>query len=224
MAKRNLLVIMIVYIIVVVSSVAFASEALVVEGMKEKFWRGAVNTFTGWMEFPAQIYKGYREGTPGEPDNKIGGVLFGLFDGVVHSIGRTVSGVFDLAGFWAADPDDNKGIGFPLDARYAWEEGEPYDYFYPDFKDGTLEPMWRKLSRGAGGTLLGFLELPGQIARAYNEESPDLGLIKALWYWLSREVNGISDLVSLPLPYPEDTAGVVFDEEQPWDALVDVME
>lgn len=219
MYKRNLAVIVIVYILVGVSTAAFASEANVLEGMKEKFWRGAVNTFTGWVEFPAQVYKGYHEGTPGEPENRIGGILFGLWDGIVHSAGRTLSGVFDLAGFWAADPKNNRGVGFPLDAELAWQEGRPYDMFHPDFQEGALDPTWNKLARGSSGLLGGFMEIPGQVAKGMDRGGALAGLGKGVWYGLSRGITGLGDLVTLLLPSPEETAGVAFDEEWPWDAF-----
>ncbi|GAI67572.1 unnamed protein product, partial [marine sediment metagenome] len=44
---------------------------------------------------------------------------------------------------------DNKNIGIPLDAEYAWEEGEPYDILNPSFTEGTLAPVTNKLFRGA---------------------------------------------------------------------------
>lgn len=205
-----------------ISSHAASDELF--QGMGEKLWRGIVNTLTGWVEFPAQIIKGYNEGFMGDEDNKIVGAFIGIFDGIGHSAGRTLSGVTDIVGFWAASPESNEGVGIPLDAEYAWEEGRPYDMFDPDFTEATLRPMGKKLLRGLSNGLLGFVEIPGQIIKGISERAPDLGIIKGIWYMYSREVNGLSDIVTVILPNPEDTKGLAFDEEYPWDALADKLE
>ena len=77
---------------------------------------------------------------------------------------------------------------------------------------------------GFGEPAIGFVEVPGQIAKGMTEKAPDLGIIKGLWYWYSREVYGIGDLVSVIFPISEDNPGVAFDEEYPWDALVGALE
>ena len=202
------------------ASYAATGEELV-EGMGKKLVRGVINTFTGWVEFPAQIIKGYNEGFMGDEDNKILGTIAGIFDGIGHSAGRTLSGLTDLVGFWAANPESNEGVGFPLDAEYAWEEGTPYNYFDPNFKDAALVPAGNKILRGAGNTFFGFVELPGQIVKGVANGAPDLGIIKGLWYWASREVYGLSELMTSLLPTPTDELGVAFDEKWPWTALTE---
>ena len=74
----------------------------------------------------------------------------------------------ELFGFWSANPADNDGVGVPLDAQYAWEEGVQYDLFDPSLKEG-VKPMGRKLLRGLGNTFLGIAELPGQILKGKRE-------------------------------------------------------
>ena len=207
-------------ILIVITFLSFtttthAASDDVLDGMAKKLKRGVINTFTGWMEFPIQIGKGFNEGFRGDEDNKLLGVIFGVFDGVGHSLGRTLSGVTEVAGFWAANPKDNKNIGIPLDAEYAWEDGKPYDIFDPNFTDATLTPTVNKLFRGVSNTLLGFMELPNQIGKGISEKSPHFSIVKGLWYWLSREISGISDIVTVPFANPEDTVGVSFDEEPP---------
>lgn len=157
----------------------------------------------------------------GSEDDKIGGAIVGIFDGIGHSAGRTLSGVTDIVGFWAASPRTNEGAGLPLDAEYAWEEGEPYDLFDPDFKEATVMPVGKKLIRGLSNGLLGIVEIPGQIMKGVSEGAPDLGIVKGIWYFYSREVAGLSDIVTIILPNPEDTKGLAFDEEYPWEALVE---
>ena len=192
-------------------------------GMGHKLWRGAVNVLTGWVELPAQIVKGYNRGFAGDENNKAMGGFFGIFTGVWHAAGRTISGAAELAGFWAADPESNEGIGVPLDAEYAWEEGTHYNLCDPNFQEGTLAPMGHKLSRGLGNGLAGFLELPGQIMKGIKGKAPDLGIVKGLWYWYSREIDGCYDIVTFLLPGPGDTKALPFDEKWPWSAFGDSM-
>jgi putative exosortase-associated protein (TIGR04073 family) len=184
-----------------------------------KFMRGATNLLTGWVELISQTKKGYENGFLGYVDDKISGILSGMIAGVWYATGRTLSGAVDLAGFWAADPKDNEEIGIPLDAEYAWQEGEPYDFTDPNFAAATISPMGNKLTRGAQNALCGIAELPGQIAKGCKNRAPDAGISKGLWYFCSREIDGIGDLVGFAMPGPKDTKGVVFDEEYPWGAL-----
>jgi len=222
---KRLTVVAVFLVVVFLCSTTFAATAdELFTGMGKKFVRGVVNILTGWVELPMQTYKGLQGNLPGCEDNPVLGTVCGLFKGIGHAIGRTAWGGVELVGFWAANPADNVGIGIPLDAQYAWEEGEPYDCFDPDFQEATLMPMGQKLFRGLGNGILGFVELPGQIAKGISEKAPDLGIIKGLWYWYSREVYGIGDLVSVIFPISEDNPGVAFDEEYPWDALVGVLE
>ncbi len=216
-------------LLAVALSVTFATTAYcaseeLLEGMAQKFWVGLVDTFTGWVELPAQVIKGYNEGFMDDENNKILGVVVGVFDGLGHSAGRTFSGLTNLFGFWAASPEDNRGIGLPLDAEYAWEEGEAYDVFDPDLVEGGLKPVGRKLMKGLSNTLLGFVELPGQIVKGVEEGAPDLGIVKGFWYWWSREVNGFSGIMTCVLPDHSETKGLAFDEEYPWEALVERMQ
>lgn len=207
-------------------SAACGEENDFVEGMGKKFFRGAVNILTGWVELPMQTVKGFRRGCPlteGE-DNKVVGTLCGLFRGIGHTIGRTAWGVVELAGFWAANPETNAGFGTRLDAEYAWEEGEPYNYLDPDFGEATLAPMGRKFMRGLGGALFGFAELPGQIGKGIQDKAPDAGILRGLWFWYSRELYGIGDVLTSIFPTPEDNPGYIFDQEYAWDAIVDVIE
>ncbi len=194
-----------------------ATGERLVGGMGNKFVRGIVNTFTGWIEIPAQIVKGYNTST----GDKLAGATIGIFKGVWHGVGRTISGVGEMASFWAADPDTNEGVGVPLDADYAWQTGVPYDMAKPSVTEATFYPIGNKLMRGAGNALLGFCEFPGQIAKGTKLKSWDIGIIKGLWYWFSREVDGIYDIMSFPLPNPRDTMGLAFDEKWPWDALTE---
>lgn len=224
MMKKWSFVAVLVAAVFVCSTAAAATSDELLAGMGKKFVRGVVNLLTGWVELPMQVVKGFQGKIPSCGDNQVMGTVCGVFKGVGHAIGRTAWGGLELVGFWAANPEDNEGIGIPLDAQYAWEDGEPYDCLDPSFSEATLKPMGKKLVRGLGNGLLGVVEVPGQIAKGISGGAPDLGIIKGLWYWCSREVYGIGELVSAIFPNPVDNPGLAFDEEYPWDALTGVLE
>ena len=220
--KRKIVILAFFMAIIFSCSTVCAATDDILAGMGKKFFRGLVNVLTGWVELPMQTIKGYNSEMYG--DNKIVGVGAGFLRGIGCTIGRTAWGVVELAGFWTANPEDNSGMGIPLDAEYAWQEGEPHDCFDPDFHEATLRPMGKKLLRGVGNGLFGFAELPGQIGKGFQNKAWDLGIIKGLWFWYSREVYGIADVATAIFPTPEDNPGYRFDQEYPWDALADVME
>ena len=95
----------------------YAETDTALEGMTKKFKRGVVNTFTGWIEFPMQIVKGYKEGFMYDGENKVLGLVCGIYGGITHSLGRTLSGITDMVTFWAANPEDNINSGIPFDAE-----------------------------------------------------------------------------------------------------------
>lgn len=216
---KRTLSILVAALFLVSSSAAFAADAPneLVQGMGAKAWRGAVNTVTGFVEIPVQISKGY------EKDSFVGGFV-GIFTGIWHGVGRTVSGAFELAGFWAADLESNEGMGVPLDAEYAWEKGEHYKLTDPDVQAATLNPMGMKLLRGLGNGLFGVAEIPGHIVKALRTPAsevsiPDLGLGIGIWHALGREIEGASDLATFFLPGPADTKAMKYDEKWPWTTL-----
>lgn len=217
--RMTLIGLLIAAVFAAFTTAAYAEWDEALEGMKEKAQRGLINALTGLAEFPYQIVKGYNEGFMGEEENRLFGVFFGAIKGIAYGIGRTSSGVADLAGFWTAAPVDNERVGLPLEAEYAWEEGEVYDIFYPDFIDATIAPMTNKFLRGAGNTIFGFVEIPQQIKKGISGGSWDLGITKGLWFWLSREFSGICDLATIPFANPEDSVGFTFDEKQGWETF-----
>ncbi len=214
--------VVVLFVVAVFScSTVYAATDDIVGGMGKKFFRGFVNVLTGWVELPMQIMKGYKSD---KYDNKILNTGAGFFKGIGHTIGRTAWGAVELVGFWTANPKDNVGMGIPLDATFAWDEGVSYDCFDPNFTDAAFKPISRKFMRGLSNALLGFAEFPGQIAKGIDESATDFGIMKGLWFWYSREVYGIADMATAIFPTPEDNPGYCFDEEYPWDALVDAIE
>ena len=193
------------------------------EGMWVKLTRGAVNLCTGWLELPVQMVKGYQKSETTNPDRKILGVCEGFWKGIFHSLGRTVWGAVEVVGFWTANPEDNVGIGYALDGPYVWHDTD-LPIISSDLDTTPLDPYGRKFVRGIENTLFGAAEFPGQVARGVRDKSWDFGISKGLWYWASRELYGIADLVTVILPVPADNPGFAFEQEHPWDALTDVLE
>jgi putative exosortase-associated protein (TIGR04073 family) len=223
MGKRLLVVCVVVCMVLGSAVSCYASAQGLAEGMGAKLLRGVVNTLTGWVEIPARIAQGYNDGIGGDKNNKVGGAFAGIFLGIWNGVGRTVSGAGDVVGFWAADPKSNENTGIPLETEYAWESATPYYLSSPNFGEATIVPMGNKLGGGLGNGFLGFVELPGQIMKGLKLHAPDLGIIKGLWYWYSREIDGICDIVSFILPNPKDTKALAFDEKWPWSALGDTL-
>ncbi|MFH1753863.1 MAG: hypothetical protein ABH875_06740 [Candidatus Omnitrophota bacterium] len=216
---RRLSVLFLLVVFLSFATTVYAAADNLLDGMAKKAERGVVNTLSALWEFPAQIYKGFKNGVNGDGDNKLLGGLMGICDGVKHTLGRGISGLTDLGGFWAANPTDNEGVGLPLDAKYAWEEGEAYNPWDPSFAEASLVPMKKKFMRGTGNALLCIGELPGQLTRGIQNEDPFLGLAKGVWYTLSRAWHGVSEMLTTCLPGPKDQMGLAFDQEWPWDAL-----
>ncbi len=212
-------VLMLVLIMGMMASPVFASD--IGEGMAKKATRGVVNLFTGIIEFPVQIMKGYNNGfdpIENEVGSKTVGTVLGFFRGIGHAGGRMSWGALELFGFWAANPIDNDGVGVPLDAELAWEDGEQYSIFEPNLGEG-IKPIGRKLGRGLANGFLGIAELPGQIKKGVDEDEIIKGTIRGFWYWMSRGVYGLGDIYSCIVPNPEDNPGHAFEEEWPWDAI-----
>lgn len=216
---KKLSLVLVAVLLVISSSMAYADE--VVDNMKAKLQRGIINTLTGWIEIPHQIYKGYNQGFRGEGENKLGGVVTGAVEGACAAAGRTISGVVDLVGFWALSPASNEGIGIPLEAEGVLDEGEIYDLTSPSIEEATITPVAEKVKRGLANTLFGIAEIPGQMSKGMKEGALDGGFIKGLWYFLSREISGAYDLVTICFPTPRDAVGNNFDEEWPWTTLAE---
>ena len=216
-------IIVLVLAALLMTQVAYAATDDVVEGMGQKALRGVVNLFTGIVEVPMQVYKGYDKGfefIKNETGSKIVGGILGLFRGFGHAAGRMSWGALELFGFWSVNPEDNQGVGIPLDAEYAWEIGEQYSIFEPSLGEG-IRPIGRKLTRGLANTFIGIAELPGQTLRGKSQGNLWLGLGRGMWYWFSREVYGIGNLFTCIVPNPKDNPGYAFDGEWPWTILAE---
>ncbi len=193
------------------------------KGMANKFARGFVDAVTGWVEWPMQTYKGYEHGVSfinkGNGGwSKTVGVLKGLiFSGPGHAIGRTGSGLGEAFGFWTANRADNVGVGCPLDDEFAWEEGKPVSIFEPTLADG-VKPMGWKFVHGVANFLTGWLEIPGQIRKGYNKGATGMGIVKGLWYGVSRTASS-GEAVLFLFPNAKDTCGYAWEDQWGWSAL-----
>ena len=123
-------------------------------------------------------------------------------------------------GFWTANPENNEGVGLPLDAQYAWEEGEQYSIFKPTLGEGLM-PIPKKLGRGLANSLFGIAELPGQVFKGDAKGNVIFRLGRGIWFWLSREVYGFGGVAICLVPNPKDNPGYPFDGKWAWSALAE---
>lgn len=202
---------------------SYASSDSVAQGMGKKAIRGAVNLVTGIVEVPMQIYKGYNKGCKfikNDAGSKTVGTILGFFRGFGHAAGRMGWGGLELFGFWTANRPDNAGIGVPLDAEYAWEQGTQYSIFQPSLKEG-LKPIPVKLGHGLTDGLLGILELPGQTIQGIEDGNVLKGLGKGIWFWWSREVYGFGSIYTCLVPNPVDNPGYPMSGKWAWSSLTE---
>jgi len=217
--------ILLVMAICLMTSTAFAATENIKQGMVDKAVNGAVNLVTGIVEVPMQIYKGYNKGLDfikNRPLSKGVGAVLGLFRGIGHAAGRMGWGAMELVGFWSANPQDNQGVGLPLDAKYSWEMGEQYSIFKPSLKEGIM-PVPRKLGHGLANAFVGIAEVPGQIKLGKSEGKTLRGVGRGIWFWLSREVYGIGNIMTCIVPNPVDNPGYPFNGKWPWSTLSDTV-
>ncbi|MBN2120435.1 MAG: hypothetical protein JW734_05215 [Candidatus Omnitrophica bacterium] len=210
------LVSLLVVSLFLISSASYAAAPNYMESSVEKAKQGITNTLTGWMEVPFQVAKGYRDGMREDGSLKILGGIFGIARGFIHAAGRTTTGVMQLATFLLPNPKDNKGVGVPLDAQYAWEKGEQYSIG----QDGTA-PIGRKAVRGLYNVGLGILDMPGQFIKGVKQDRPFVGFANSILFPAARITSGIFDLGTVLLPNSPDGFGYPLEEKYPWDALIE---
>lgn len=75
----------------------------------KKLVTGIANTATGFMELPKNII------LTTQRESIVHGLTFGLASGVMHAVGRTVIGVFDVATFWIPTPPS-------VQPAYIWDD------------------------------------------------------------------------------------------------------
>ncbi len=100
MIKRffNNVALQVVVLLLATASVCFAQDAL------SKLGRGVANTLTGWVELPKNVYDTSVE------DNAFTGMTLGLAKGAGMTLVRTGAGIFEIATFPFALPEDYRPI------------------------------------------------------------------------------------------------------------------
>lgn len=202
-----------------------AANKEILPGMKDKAINGAINLVTGIVEVPMQISKGYTNGVgfiKNEAGSKTVGTIIGVFSGFGNFASRTVWGGIELFGFWSANPENNKGVGLPFDAKYSWEWGKQYDMFDPNFTDATLKPVGRKLFRGLANTFAGICEIPAQTIKGSNEGDVVKGFGKGVWFFFSRNIYGMGDVLTCIASTPVEQPGYAWTGEYPWSDLENI--
>jgi putative exosortase-associated protein (TIGR04073 family) len=119
-AVKVLFVCLIAFAMLSSSASVFAEE----NNAYTKGKRGLCNVLTGWMEIPVGIHNEAKE------DNWLAGVSLGVCKGTVAGIGRTLSGVLELATFpfptIIGNPTDYEPIVEPEYVWEKWEDGASY--------------------------------------------------------------------------------------------------
>ena len=64
------------------------------DSVASKFGRGFANTATGWLELPKNIMNTSKSSNVGY------GITIGLFQGIINTVGRTLTGVVELGTFF----------------------------------------------------------------------------------------------------------------------------
>ncbi|MFT5127046.1 MAG: hypothetical protein ACI8W8_000646 [Rhodothermales bacterium] len=197
---------------------ALAADAVVKDGMADKGTHGVVNALSGWTEIPLQTYKGYVRGIKLNPEKpalaRSAGTVLGFGRGLNHAVGRTLLGVYQFVGFWAANPEDNHGVGVPLDGEYARDWGEAHGIPLKE----QPKPMGKKLKRGVTNFAASPVEIPYQM-RFGKRTRYRTGVRKGVWFGLSRLWTGTYEAITFPLPSALETEGYAFDQERPGRAL-----
>lgn len=110
------------------SGTASAGEPGYAETLRKKLGAGISNIFTGWVEVPKNMIN---------TSNQSGNVLFGIVGGggkgLVHMLGRTLSGVVDFVTF----PIPTKPIPRP---PFVWQNFYMDTQYGPYFSDVREDP------------------------------------------------------------------------------------
>ncbi len=192
---------------------AYAEDSYVIKSV-DKAKQGFTNILTGWLEVPYQVVKGYKGGWGEKEKNKALGGFFGIFRGIFHSVGRTASGVYEVATFPLPNPKNNEGIGIPLDSKNVWEEGTQYSIL-----NNGSQPIGRKLQNGVINAVFGIFDFPGQIGKGFSQDKPVKGIAKAIVFPLGRIAFGVYETVTFFLPGDVDNYGYPLSEKYPWDSF-----
>ena len=79
-----------------------------------------------------------------------------------------------------------------------------------------IQKMFHKLGRGVSNVLLGWVEVPKNIAREWRNTEPFtgsiVGLIKGFGWGIARTLAGFYEIVSFPFPIPRNYEPIMYPE------------
>jgi len=79
-----------------------------------------------------------------------------------------------------------------------------------------VQKMFHKLGRGVSNVLLGWVEIPKNIAREWRNTEPFtgtiVGLIKGFGWGVARTIAGFYEVVSFPFPIPRNYDPIMYPE------------
>lgn len=88
------------------------------ENVVRKFENGAANAVSGFMEIPKNVMIASREEGP------LYGMTFGLVAGILHTVGRTLYGILDMATFMIPTQP-------MVEPEYIWNDFDTMTTFKP---------------------------------------------------------------------------------------------
>lgn len=85
---------------------------------------------------------------------------------------------------------------------------------YRDNSD--ISKMFHKLGRGVSNVLLGWVEIPKNVAREWHRTEPFtgtiVGVIKGFGWGIARTIAGFYEVISFPFPIPRDYQPIMYPE------------
>jgi len=85
------------------------------------------------------------------------------------------------------------------------------------YRDNSeINKMFHKLGRGVSNVLLGWVEIPKNVAQEWRRTEPFtgtiVGVIKGVGWAVARTVAGLYEVVSFPFPVPRDYQPIMYPE------------
>jgi putative exosortase-associated protein (TIGR04073 family) len=118
---------------------------------------------------------------------------------------RILTGVAVLAFTWLAPlAQADTSTNQPATVEQPWSTRAAKGQYQPAAPN---QNALRKLGRGLSNVLFGIVEVPNQYTRAVNDNGGGAGLTyglpRGILCWLGREVVGVYEVVTFPLPLPK---------------------
>lgn len=101
-------------------------------------------------------------------------------------------------------------LSFIPTAARAQDDGDAYR------ENTDIEHMFHKLGRGLSNVLLGWVEIPKNIAKEWRNTEPFtgtiVGAVKGLGWGIARTIAGVYEVVSFPFPIPRNYEPIMYPE------------